>query len=92
MTLNHFIFVFFSLFVSLFFISITSECEYLLKQFPKVTKYDLRRSVRIPLHNLFWVQIQNSLKIFSLYISTDIKVFLQVTRNKPEKFGKKVQK
>ena len=75
-----------------FFSSITSELEYLLNIFSKVTKQNRRWSFSITSHNIFWLEIEGRTKIFTLCISIDIRVFLQVTRRKPKTFAKKVQR
>ena len=46
----------------------------------------------VTLHNISWVEIEGRVNIFMLYISIDVRVFLQVTRRKPKTFAKIIQK
>ena len=46
----------------------------------------------VTLHSISWVEIEGRVNIFMLYISIDVRVFLQVTRRKPKTFAKIIQK
>ena len=81
MVLKHSIFVFYTF--------ITNEFEHLLKHFLKSNKIGPTKECQHNLHKTFWVKIQGRITIFILYISIDIRVFLQVIRRKPENFEKK---